>query len=1204
MTFISELKKKVLVMDGAMGTMVQNLELTDAAFGGAEFKMLTDLLVFSRPRDLEDIHYQYLAAGADIIETNTFGASPLRLKEFDFTRIDTTDIQAVPEGLDLAAGDLKAITRHLNVTGARIARQAVARYQESPEYDGRPLFVAGSIGPSNYVVSSTQANLSKATFEQIEDNFYLQVKGLIEGGVDMLLFETQQDILETKAAVLGAKRALEETDAATPIIVQVTVDQHAKMQIFNTDIHAAYTAVAGMGVDVFGINCNVGPELMTQAVKKMSRYVSLPISVVPNAGQPVSIDGKTCYMLEPDKMADTVAEFVEQHGVSLVGGCCGTTPAHIRALKDKIATVTRKENEVDRRVYVSGPQNAVALDSSAGLIRIGERLNVRGSKKVRDAVETTGDVQLPVLEEVVTEQVKDLGIDIIDVCMDSNIVETETLLPTLIHDLTSDFKGVMCIDSFSVEALVKAVATYPGRPVINSISLEEYQDGVSKLDAVLDGTSRHDPVYIALVNGPEGPGQTAQEKYDLAAEIVRQAGERGVAPDRILIDVNAYPIGSESVEGLNFCAETLKCLPRIKAIHPDLKTSIGVGNLTNGLGQKPYMRKVLTSVFLDEARQAGLDCAILNPNHYVPLESLPQHDVDLARKVILHRDMEAFEELEQIALTKKTGTVQKKVDYQDLPLEERICQKIKDGYKQKEQGVLKSEGQSFEYRDRIVLDVAEAVKTHAPLDFISEHLMKAMRELGDGFGRGEVSLPHLLKSADVMRGVMQYLEWLMRVQSGVTEGSAIEYKGVVVIGTVYQDVHSIGKDLAKTLLENYGYRVIDLGVQVPLERFIETAKQENADAIGMSALLVQTSNHMITVARMLAERATSLPILIGGAPVNNRHAGYVAMHGQSETEKILDNVFYCESGMDGVNTMNVLQDKAARGAYMQANRERLLREYQRAKGLKEAQDELLKTLPRRNVSFKNHEVPGNGFGVHKVEFKLSKLSPNIDTKSLYSLNWKYGKKSSWKQKGVTLEQLKALEKEWMEKAGRNGWIQPKARFALLPAQSEGDDVVIFDPRDVKKEIARLHFTLCVGKGGKDTFSVAQYFHPKSSGRLDAIGLQITTAGTEVEKVIADFKNQQDSESALYLQGLCDRVTEDLAEYIHRLLRERAGHKKEKNGQRYSPGYPAIVDLINNKIIWEVLEAEDIGVRLTGSNEFDPPSTTAAAVCFHRDAGYS
>ena len=317
--------------------------------------------------------------------------------------------------------------------------------------------------------------------------------------------------------------------------------------------------------------------------------------------------------------------------------------------------------KLDEKTYVSGPQEAVPIDGSKGFLRIGERLNVRGSKLVQEAVEHDGEISMQVLDEVVNEQVRDLGIEIIDVCMDSNIVETEEVLPKIIHGLTSDFKGVMCIDSFSVEALEKAIKSYPGRPIINSISLEEYKEGQSKLDAVLSSTSSHGPIYMALVNGPEGPAQTADEKYNLAAEIVKQAGEKyGVTPDQILIDVNAYPIGSESIEGLNFCAETLKSLPRIKKIHPDLKTSIGVGNLTNGLAKKPYMRKVLTSVFLDEARKAGLDCAILNPNHYVPPESLPIEDVELALKVILERDMNALINLKKLPSQKKQGLSKRK----------------------------------------------------------------------------------------------------------------------------------------------------------------------------------------------------------------------------------------------------------------------------------------------------------------------------------------------------------------------------------------------------------------------------------------------------------------------------------------------------------------------------------------------------------------
>ena len=1205
MKFENVLGSQVLLLDGAMGTMVQNLELDDAAFGGAAYKMLTDLLTFSRPDDLEGIHLKYLQAGANLIETNTFGASSLRLKEFDFTKIDLTDISAVPLGLDLKKSDYSAITHHLNVEGCRVARKAIDSYKCGSEYDGRPLFIAGSIGPSNYVLSKTEAALNKATWNEIVDNNFKQVRGLIEGGADVLLFETQQDILELKASLIGANKAFEEAGEILPIIAQVTVDEFSKMQIFNTDIHAALVAVEGMGISAFGINCNTGPELMEKTVEKLSKLCSLPISIVPNAGQPVSEDGKTSYKLEPEAMANYVERFVKELGVSIVGGCCGTTPEHILALSRRLKGKVPNRKRIERQVFGSGPQEAVAIDSSKDLVRIGERLNVRGSKKVRDAVERDDGIQMEVLEEVVQEQVKDLGIEIIDVCMDSNIVETEKVLPQAIYELTSDFKGVMCIDSFSVEALQIAIESYPGRPIINSISLEEYQAGVSKLDAVLSQTKSHNPIYVALVNGPEGPGQTADEKFKLAAEIVRQAKENhGVTPDQLLIDVNAYPIGSESLEGLNFCAETLKCLPLIKAIHPDLKTSVGVGNLTNGLASKPYMRKVLTSVFLDEARKAGLDCAILNPHHYVPLESLTEGDVKLAQKVILDRDMTAFEELEVIAQTKKTGSQIKKIDYDDLALEESICQRIKDGFKQKEEGIIKKEGEEFPYKDKIVVDVAKAIEKHEPLHFISRHLMVSMRELGDAFGRGEVSLPHLLKSADVMRNVMQFLESFMRFQSGVAAGAAIDYKGVVVIGTVYQDVHSIGKDLAKTLLENYGYRVIDLGVQVPLDRFIETARQEKADAIGMSALLVQTSNHMITVSKMLLEQKYTIPLLLGGAPVNARHAGYVAMHGGDDTNLILDNIFYCGSGMDGVNIMGLLMDKKQRSGLLKENKANLLREYQKAKGIRDEKNKLLETLPRRKVSFRNHETLSEGYGIHKVEFKLHNLAENLDRKSLYSLNWKFGKKSTWITKGVTLQQLQNLEKTWIEKAEGRGWIVPKARFGLFPAQSDGDEVVIYDPKDRNKELARLRFDLCIGRGRKDIFSVGQYFYSKASGQWDVIGLQISTAGNKVEGGIEEFRAQNDSESALYLQGLSDRVAEDLAEYIHKILCQRYGAKKDSLGQRYSPGYPAITDLVYNRVIFEILGAEGIGVTLTSGNEFYPPSTTAAAICFHKDAGYS
>ncbi len=439
---------------------------------------------------------------------------------------------------------------------------------------------------------------------------------------------------------------------------------------------------------------------------------------------------------------------------------------------------------------------------------------------------------------------------------------------------------------------------------------------------------------------------------------------------------------------------------------------------------------------------------------------------------------------------------------------------------------------------------------------------------------------------------------------------AIEYFGEdlfgVVLGTVYQDVHSIGKDLAKTLLDNYGYRTIDLGVQVPLEDFIDTAKKEKADAIGMSALLVQTSNHMITVAKMLEELKYDIPILIGGAPVNDRHAGYVAMHGQDDTEQILSKVFYCESGMDGVNTMNTLMDKDRVEEYVVENREKLRRHYQRAKGLQEDREKLLASVKRRKVDFKKYQPATEGFGIHKVEIRLSKLEDVVDNKSLFSLNWKYGKQSTWEKKGITGDALKKLKKEWLKKADESGWITPRARFALLPAQSDGDTVILYDPENRERELGRIAWTVCLGKGKngqRDKFSVAQYVHSRDSGRMDAVGLQITTAGPAMEAAIQQFKADHDSESALYLQGLGDRIAEDFAEYIHGLLRQRAGRGKDKSGQRYSPGYAAIEDLANNRVIHEILGSADLGIALTGAGEFDPPSTTAAVVCFHPDAGY-
>ncbi len=1205
MNFLDVIKERILVLDGATGTMIQTLNLRDADFGGPDFRMLSDLLTFSKPAAMKSIHRAFFEAGCNAIETNTFGASPLRLSEYDFSRLDLAQFAPIPYDVDLRALSHEKFAYYLSRRGAEVACEAREEYRTSPHYDGRPLFVLGSIGPSNRVVSHTKADLLEASFDAITDNFHHQVSGLIDGGVDVLLYETQQDILELKAAILGGQRAMREKGRKLPIMAQVSVDPFGKMQIFNTDIHAALVTLEGIGIDAFGINCSIGPDLMEKTVAKLARFSKLPISIIPNAGLPVSEHGKTVFRFAPQRFADLLRHFVETYGINIVGGCCGTTPDHIRCLASAVKGLKPPVRTPEPGLYVSGLQNAVLLDSSSTLIRFGERLNARGSKKVRDAVENERGMDIDALEEVAREQVEGLGCEIIDVCMDSNVINTVETLKEVVWRLNTDFPGAMCLDSFQVDALAEAVKTYPGRPVINSISMEECAPDVLKLDAVIEAVDAHNPLYVALCTGPKGPGATAEEKLDLAVQIIERAREKfGVPPDRLFVDCNVFPIGSESVEGVNFAMETIEAIRQLKQQYPTVHTTLGVGNLTAGLAQKPYMRTVLTSVFLDEARKAGLDAAILNPNHYVFVADLDPKDYALGRRVVLERDMDAFAELEMIAQAKKGGEAQRRTTYDDLPVDQAICEKIKDGFKERETGRFTFKGREYAYTDRIVPQVAQAMETHAPLDFINQFLMAAMQDLGDGFGRGEVSLPHLLRSADVMRHAMGFIEAYMRNESGVELQGEIQYKGTVVMGTVYQDVHSIGKDLARTLLENYGYRVIDLGVMTPLQKFIDTAKEHHADAIGMSALLVQTSNHMITVSKMMQEQDLNIPVLIGGAPVSVRHAAYVALAGQEDRAKMRSDVFYCRTAMDGVNVMNTIMTGTNREAFFSDNKLKLIKRLEHAEQRATEEEALLATLPRRVISFAGHALPKQPrFRQRRYEYTLEEFARHVDTKTLFALNWRFGGVSAQARAGHSEQELEALFREWIQKATINGWIRPQGVMGLYPCQSDGDVVLVYDSENPGQEVARLEFTPVIGGDRQDVVSGAQYFHPKTSGEMGVIGLQITSSGAQVDDVLRALKAQGDSESYLLLQGLSDRIAEDMAEHLHQEQRMllKVGHE---TGQRWSPGYPGMRNIEMNKVLLDCLNATAlIGVSVTEAGEFSPTGTTAAAVSFHPGAKY-
>ncbi len=1182
-SFLDCIKSSTLLLDGAMGTMIQNLNLTAQAYGGEKFEMLADLLSLSRKKEIEAIHYAYFEAGANAVETNTFGANKLRLEEFDFTQLDVSNF---PKELD--TNDIHSIVSLLNVRSVQIAKQALTKYKQTKEYDGRPLFILGSVGPSNYILSSTQADLKKATFAQIEENFFEQTLALTQAGADAILLETQQDALELKAAIFGVKKAFEASNITLPIIAQVTVNEFACMQLFNTELLAAITTVASLPIDMFGINCSIGPKQMVSFVKLISEYCPIPFSVIPNAGMPKLENGQTIFDVPKEEFSEIVASFSTKYGASLVGGCCGSSPEYIRLLALQLKDTVRAERHIKETVFVSGPQYAIPLDSTDSLIQIGERLNIRGSKKVRLATENDDAIDHSVLEEVIQEQINDLGIKIIDVCMDSNQIDTTKTLCSVIENQTYDFTGAMCIDSFDIEALAQAISYYPGRPIINSISLEEASKGVSKIDAILQETAQHQPIYIALTTDGEGPAITAKKKVELAEQIITKAKEYHINPNQILIDVNAFPIGTETDPNMNFAVESLNAIGPIKALAKGLKTTIGIGNLTNGLAKKPYMRKILTSVFLHEATQRGLDAAIINPNHYAPVSSFEPNDVTLANKVIFEKDMDAFAELESIALAKKGVKLTKKNTYEELSIEESIRQKIKDGYKHKQEGVVEYNNKQYSYSDSIIISVVSLLhKDIKPLDIINDHLMLAMNELGDDFALGNVSLPHLLKSADIMKQIMSFLEEIMK------EGkdSKQTKKAKIVLGTMYQDVHSIGKDLVKTLFQNYGYEVIDLGVQVEPERFVQTAIKESADAIGMSALLVQTSNHMTKVAQLCRENNLNIPLLIGGAPVNHKHAAFVSRE-LSEDKTINPLVFYSASAMTGVTIMNQFCNETTRKKLLEANKIKLESTQQRNTKQKEKTSLLLENLPKRTVDTTllpkiKIQLPWE----QNYQFKPTQFIDFINRKNLFSLNWRYGSQATRKSRQITDAELEEKLLSLLTLAEQKNYFSIQGICGIFPCRKEGSSLFIYNEKTKKEE--EIPFSYIIGGTKQDIFTVADYF-----AKQGYIGIQLATAG-DLTQAIKEL--EADMETVWLLQGLANRIAEDTANFLTKQLEKTCNSNHAF--LRYSPGYPSMPNLEYNHLIVSIFQ-NPINVETTEGGEFNPTCSTGAFVSFHPNASYS
>lgn len=1186
-TYLEALRERVLIYDGAMGTSIDTFSLSADDYGGERTNGNRDYLAITRPDVIEQIHTSFMEAGCDVLETNTFQSSRLRLEEWG----------------------LAERTAELNIAAARLARRVADRYAAQ---DGRPRYVAGSIGPTGKLPSSDDPALANITFDALSDMFYEQASALIAGGVDMLLVETSVDILEVKAALDGIRRAKRETGSGVAVQAQIFLDLSGRM-LLGTEVPAVIATLEAMPVDVIGLNCSTGPEHMREAIQYLCAHSRLPISCIPNAGLPLEVDGETVYPMQPEPFARILGEFVREYGVNVVGGCCGTTPAHLRALRAAVgydrAPTTR---EIEYIPSVSSGVKAAALRQDITLTMIGERVNTLGSRKVKRLL--LNDDYDGVLE-VAREQV-DGGAHLLDVCVaTTERADEKEQMVTLLKKLTMNVELPLVIDTTEADVLKAALETYPGRAVINSISLEGGRG--EKLDRTLPLLARYGAAAMAMTIDEDGMAHTAERKLAIAQRIAQIArDEYGVPAEALIFDVLTFPITTGQEELRRAAIETIEGIRAVKQNIPGCFTTLGVSNLSFGVA--PHARAALNSVFLKHAVDAGLDTAIINPAHVTPYAEIPAEQRALCEDLIFNRREDALARFIQFFEQNTAAESESKADpTAGLSVAERLHWKIlhrkKDGVEE-DIDILMAERVGLSVEQFKAYGVASAeepaerpgeshtlmARGDAAVDILNNALLPAMKEVGDLFGAGQLILPFVLQSAEVMKKTVAYLEQYLDKLDGAT-------KGKVVLATVYGDVHDIGKNLVHTILANNGYTVYDLGKQVPLNTIIEKAVEVGADAIGLSALLVSTSKQMPLCVQELHRRGLSFPVLVGGAAINKQYGQRITFVGEEEPYE--SGVFYCKDAFAGLETMDKLADPAIRAQFVQQtilDAAQVLHQQQRGRvALAELGQATRNDTARSNVRGAPVPTPPLWGAQVVTRIKLQDVVDCLDRNALYRLQW--GAKNA---KGAEWERLQGefdvKVRELLREAERDGWLEPKVVYGYFPVQSAGNDLIVYDPTSVHgetsappRELTRFVFPR---QPARERLCLADYFRPVTSGEYDVAAFQIVTMGTRVDELTEELQRVGDYSRSYYIHGLSVSLAEALAEYTNRVVRQSLGLRGEQ-GKRYSWGYPACPDLDEHAKLFGILPAERIGVTLTEAFQLVPEQSTAAIVIHHPDAKY-
>ena len=1153
--YLDALEKKVLVFDGAMGTSLQLQNLTAGHFGGEQYNGCNDYLVISYPEAVEKVHRSFLDVGVDVLETDTFRSNRITMTEYG----------------------LQDRVIEINQTAASLARRLADEFSSLQS----PRFVAGSIGPSGKLPSTNDPELSDVSFDELVDVFREQAVGLIRGGVDVLLIETSQDILEVKAAIIGCHKAFDETGVYLPIQAQVTLDTTGRM-LLGTDINASLAILEGMGIDVIGLNCSTGPEHMREPIRILGENSTLPVSCIPNAGLPLNVDGQAVYPLEPEPFANDLYEFVTRHNISVVGGCCGTTPEHLRLLVQKLDSHPHPKRPEQSTPQLASAMSAIAMRQDPPPTLLGERLNAQGSRKFkRLLLEEDYDS----IREIAREQV-DYGAHALDIsCAVTERPDEVDLMRKVVKKLEMGVDVPLVIDTTELDVLEVALETAPGRCLINSTHLEA---GRNKADKVFALAKAHNAAVIVLTIDEDGMAKDREKKLEVAKRIYDIAvNEHGLKPEDLVFDALTFTLATGDEEFANSAIETIEGIRLIKQNLPGVMASLGVSNLSFGLA--PHARPALNSVMLYHCVQAGMDMAIINPAHITAYADIPQEEKDLAEDLIFNRRADALQRyIEYYEKVSPTAEATLADPTAGMSAEQRLHWKIvhrkKDGVEADIDSLvphpLSPEGQG---------DKGKREENHVrAVEVLNTVLLPAMKEVGDKFGSGELILPFVLQSAEVMKKAVAHLENYLEKMEGVT-------KGTVVIATVYGDVHDIGKNLVKTILSNNGYTVIDLGKQVPAETIITKAVEVNATAIGLSALLVSTSKQMPLIINELHRRGLQFPVLVGGAAINRRFGRRIL---QTEGGDFYEpGVFYCKDAFEGLETMDQLIDSKRRPVLLEQIRKEADMELGRARP---------KTLERSGVERSNVQpaplnLPPSKLGMRVVRnMPLEIVLTHLNINELYRLSW--GAKNTH---GKEWDKLKAQFDERLDKMKRDAlrekWLNPRGIYGLFPCQSEGNDLIIYNPENLDEVLTRFNFPR---QPYDEHLCLADYYAPVESGQMDVVAFQVVTVGQEATERFDRSQSAHDYTEAYFMHGLAVQTAEATADYLHEHLRREMGIP-ENQGKRYSWGYPAIPELEDHKKIFELLPAvvTELGMSLSTAYQLIPEQSTAAIIVHHPQAKY-